>query len=543
VTPQLTLNLGLRWELHTPYQDKSGGGSVFDFNTPGGRVVYIDQSFANLGNNPTYFACCAKSTLIDTDLKDWAPRIGAAWRPRANNNKFVVRAGYGIFYDVLDNFYPTQSVGQNIPFLSPTLPNPTGQESNPPIDIRNMFPAPYTIAKRSFPAPYCDAPSQNVIDPATGIITSVLHLCPGNQSQLPDNKTPYLQQWGLNLQYQVTPNLMVEVGYQGSHGIREPIQWIFNQASPPPQTGNPNNSVRFDSQCPAGTLGTTCSPTQDRVPFKNFSQTAFANSNILGSRYHAFTFKVDKRFSHGLQTLVSFTWGHAIDQFSEIQAQSGTVSSIAQDAHKLNLLWGSANFDQPRRLVWNSLYELPLGENKRFLNRGGVVNHLFGGWQVNEITTLSDGPPFDIGCFCVDRAQIGNTFNVEHMNLVGNPLPSNFDRSVFNWFDPTAFQAPPLGTLGTAGRNILRATHQTAVDFSVFKNTRIMERANLQFRAEFFNLFSSETYFPLFPNNNGSSPDFGTIISRRPGVGGPLGQDYGSLFNPRIIQLALKLTF
>ncbi len=537
VTPQLTLNLGLRWELHTPYRDKSNGGSVFDFNTPGGRVVYIDQSFANLGNNPVYFACCAKDSLINTDLKDWAPRIGVAWRPFKNNNKFVVRAGYGIFYDVLDNFYPTQSVAQNVPFLNPTLPTPTGLESQPPIDIRNMFPPPFSIAKRSFPAPYCDAPSQSVIDPATGIITSVLHLCPGNQGQLPDNKTPYLQQWGLNLQYQVTPNLMVEVGYQGSHGIREPIQWIYNQGSPPPQVGNPNNSNRFDSQCPGGTPGPNCSPTQDRVPYRNFSQTAFANANILGSRYNALTFKVDKRFSHGLQTLVSFTWGHAIDQFSEIQAQSGTISSIAQDAHNLRLLWGSAAFDQTRRLVWNSLYELPFGKNKRFLSRGGVVDHLVGGWQLNQITTLSDGPPFDIGCGCGDRAQIGNTFNVEHMNLVGNPLPSGFNRSVFNWFDPTAFAVPPLGTLGTAGRNILRATHQTATDFSVFKNNRITERANLQFRAEFFNLFSSETYFPLFPNNSGSSPFFGKILVQS------IGQDHGNLFNPRIIQLALRLTF
>ncbi len=538
LNPQLTLNLGLRWELHTPYHDKSNGGSVFDFNTPGGRVLYLDKAFAALGNNPVYFGCCAPGSLINTDWRDWAPRIGFAWRPWKNNNKFVVRAGYGIFYDVLDNFYPTQSVSQNVPFLNLALPTPNGLESNPPIDIRNMFPAPFSIAQRTFPAPYCDAPSQSVIN-SQGIITSVLHLCPGEQTQLPNNKTPYLQQWGLNVEYAITPNLLVEIGYQGSHAIREPIQWIFNQGSPPPQTGNPNNSLRFDSQCPAGTLGTTCSPTQDRVPYKNFSQTAFANSNILASRYHALTLKVDKRFSHGLQTLLAFTWSHAVDQFSELQAQSGTVSSIAEDAHNLKLLWGSAAFDQTRRLVWNTLYELPFGRGKPLLNRGGVVDHLFGGWQLNQITTLSDGPPFDIACGCGDRAQIGNTFNVEHMDLVGNPLPAGFNRSAYQWFDPAAFRVPVFGMQGTAGRNILRTTHQTNTDFSIFKNNRITERVNLQFRAEFFNLFSSETSFPLFPVNRRESPDFGRIITRR--VSPP--QDHGNLFNPRVIQLALRLVF
>src|SRR5690348_8686811 len=154
---------------------------------------------------------------------------------------------------------------------------------------------------------------------------------------------------------------------------------------------------------------------------------------------------MDRRFSHGLQSLVSFTWGHAIDQFSETQAQTGSISSIQEDAHNLKLLWGSAAFDQTRRLVTNWLYEIPLGKRKPLLNYGGVVDRVLGGWQVNGILTLADGVPFDIGCFCGDRAQIGNVFNVEHMNLVGNPLPSGFNRSVYNWFDPSAFAIPTLG--------------------------------------------------------------------------------------------------
>jgi hypothetical protein len=535
VTPQLTLNLGVRWELHTPFHDVSDGGSVFNFGAPGGARVYADPKFAGLVSNTTYYGCCVSPNLINTDYHDLAPRIGFAWRPWKNNNRLVVRGGYGIFYDILMEYYTAGSIGLNIPYIEPTLPTPNETESSPPLYIGNMFPAPYTIAGRTLPAPHCTAPSSNLFNAAGTQILDINEYCPGGSSQLPDNKTPSLQQWALNIQYAVTPTMMVELGYQGSHGVHEPIQWIFNQGTAPPTTGNANNSDQYDSQCPAGTLNVSCFPTQDRVPYKNFAQTAFANANILGSRYEGMTFKVDKRFSHGLQSLVSFTWSHAIDQFSEIQAQSGTISSIAPDAHNLKLLWGSAAYDETLRLVSSWLYELPVGKGKALLNHGGVVNSILGGWQANGILTLSDGPPFDIGCGCGDREQTGNSYNVQKPNLVGNP--ASIPRTVYSWFNPAAFATPTLGTLGTTGRNILRQTHQTALDFSMFKNNRLTERVNLQFRAEFFNLPSSETYFPLLPSNSMSSSTFGAIISKAQL------QDSGSLFNPRIIQLSLKLLF
>ena len=164
-----------------------------------------------------------------------------------------------------------------------------------------------------------------------------------------------------------------------------------------------------------------------------------------------------------------------------------------------------------------------------------------GGWQANGIVTLTDGFPFTVGCFCGDRAEIGNTFNVERPNLTGNPLPSGFNQNLGGpgtkgWFDTSVFSLPPLGTLGTAGRNILRSTAQRATDFSVFKNNRITERVNLQFRAEFFNLLSSEFYFPRTPNNNFSSSDFGSFISKSLTTDGRPVQDTGVLFSPRIIQ-------
>jgi hypothetical protein len=555
VTPQLTLNLGLRYELHMPFHDLNDGGSIINFSTPGGARIWANSAYAGLVSNSTYFGCCVSPTLINTDTRDFAPRIGFAWRPWKNDNKFVVRGGYGMFYDVLQEYYNTQSVSWDIPYVEPTLPTPNETETTPPLQmggvngVGGMFPAPYTIAGRNFPAPYCKAPSSNQFNAAGTQIIGILNYCPNPQVQLQDNKTPSLQQWGLNLQYALTPTTMLELGYQGSHGVHEPIQWIFNQAYPVPtaDTGFAANSDQYDSQC-TGTnvLNVNCFPTQDRVPYPNFAQNSFANANILGSRYEAMTFKVDKRYSHGVQTLVSFTWSHAIDQFSEIQAQTGTISSIAVDAHNLKDMWGSASFDETLRLVSSGLYELPVGKGKALLNRGGVVNRIMGGWQVNGILTLSSGPPFDVGAADGDREQVGNSYNVQKPNELSDPR-SGFTKSVYEWFNPAAFgwvappgvnNYPPLGTLGNFGRNVLRATHQTNLDFSAFKNNQITERVNLQFRAEFFNVTSSETTVPLFPSNTMTSSTFGDIIN------GPIShQDSGSLFNPRVIQLSLKLLF
>ncbi len=445
----------------------------------------------------------------------------------------MVRAGYGIFYDVLHNFYPTQSVTQNIPYLSPVLPTPTTLESQPPVDIRNLFPAPYSVADRSFPPPYCQAPASSVVDPATGKITQVLNQCTNPRVMLPDNRTPYTQQWGVNLQYEPHPQLLLELGYQGSHGLREPIGWSFNQASLPPVAGDPNNSVTFSSQCPPG--NTQCSPIQNRVMYYNFAANGTALANIAQSVYHAMTFKVDKRFAHGLQALSAFTWGKVIDQSTELGGGVTGGTDRAQWGQNLSAERGPSNFSQKRRLVMSWVYELPFGNGKPLLNHGGILNRIAGGWQANGIVTLVDGSPVNVFCGCGDRSQTGETRATLRLNVVGNPYPQGFQQTRTQFFNTKAFAVPPLGTLGNAGRDVLFSTGQRATDFSLFKNNRITERANLQFRAEFFNLFSSHFYYPVFPSASASAPNFGSLL--------PLGGDSGDLFNPRIIQLALRLTF
>ncbi len=536
LTPQLTVNLGMRWEYRGPWYEKSGGGKTFDYSYPGGRALYRDKNFVDQVNNPIFASCCTASSVYNPDYKDFAPRFGLAWRPLANSSRIVVRSGYGIFYDVIDRYYDTLPYTINQPYILPTLPSTTGLESQPPLDLRTLFPAPLPIGQRQFVAPYCQAPATSATDPATGVIT-VTNQCFGQglQYALPNNKTPYTQNWGLNLQIELRPRMLLEVGYQGSHGLRGQRQAESNNAILPPTTGNPNNSNQFASQCPPGTYPASCSPLQSRVPYSNFIPQLATYIDDNASTYHALTSKLEQRFSSGLQLLTAFTYSKTMDSVSEIQTQGGDVKNVPQYAYAKNLEHAVAAYDQTLRFITSALYEVPFGKGKHWLNTGGVVNALLGGWQANSILTFASGLPYTISCECGDRSQTGNDKNVERENLVGNPFPSGFQKTIYQQFNTAAFATPALGTLGTVGRNTMRGPGQRAVDLSLFKNFQYKERFRAQFRAEAFNLMASPYYTNIYPGFNASGTDFGSLV--------PAGGDKGNLFNPRIYQMALRFMF
>ncbi len=406
LTPQLTINAGLRWEYRGPWYEESHGGKTFDYSYPGGRALYADKNFVQEVNNPIFASCCTAASVYNADYKDFAPRLGLAWRPLANSSRLVVRAGYGIYYDVLDRYYDVLPYTVNQPYILPTLPVVNGLETQPPLDLRTLFPAPLPIAQRQFVAPYCQAPATTSTNPTTGIIT-VTNQCFGQglQYALPNNKTPYVQNWGLNLQFEPRQRMLFEVGYQGSHGLRGQRQAETNNAVLPPTTGNPNNSVQFASQCPAGTYPTSCSPIQSRVPYSNFIPQLATYINDNQSSYNALTSKLEQRYNNGLQLLTAFTWSKVLDTVSEIQTQGGDVKNVPQYAYAKNLEKAVAAYDQTLRFIASALYELPFGKGKQWLNSGRVLNAVVGGWQANTILTFADGLPFTISCECGDRSQ------------------------------------------------------------------------------------------------------------------------------------------
>ena len=156
---------------------------------------------------------------------------------------------------------------------------------------------------------------------------------------------------------------------------------------------------------------------------------------------------------------------------------------------------------------------------------------------MNGIQTFADGTPFTVLCgACGDRTQTGASSTASvRPNVSGNPLPSGFQQTRTAWFLTSVYSTPQLGTLGNSGRNTLRSTGQRATDFSLVKDEIIRENLKLQLRGEFFNLFSSHFYTPVFPTATMTSSNFGSLY--------PVGGDAGNLFNPRIIQIALRVTF
>jgi hypothetical protein len=536
ISSQLTINVGLRWEYRGPWNEKSGGGKTFDYNYPGGRGLYKDEEFVKLVNNPTFASCCSSSSVYDPQYKNFAPRLGLAWRPMSGSNRMVVRAGYGIFYDILHRFYDVGPLSINIPYILQTLPTVNGLETQPPLDVRNLFPAPLSVSNRVFAAPYCQGPTSEATNPVTGVIT-VTNQCFGLGASYAnaDNKTPYTQNWGLNLQFEPRQKMLFEAGYQGSRGLHAQSFLHANQAVLPPTVGNPNNGVRFSSQCPAGTFPATCSPIQSRVPYGNFTPQLATFVNDNNSIYHAMTLKLEQRFAAGLQLLAAFTWSRVIDSVSEIQTQGGTPRLYPQYNGRRDLERGVGNYDQTRRFVTSVLYELPFGQGRKFLNHGGVVNAVVGGWQTNTILTLADGLPFTVGCYCGDRAQVGNDRDVHRMDVLSNPMPDGFSKTIYKQFDTSVYRTPALGALGSSGRNTLRAPGQKAMDLSVFKSFPIRESIQLQFRAEAYNLMASPYYTVIFPNINATQTNFGSLV--------PVGGDSGNLFNPRVYQAALRLMF
>ncbi|MGI8741204.1 MAG: TonB-dependent receptor domain-containing protein [Bryobacteraceae bacterium] len=278
VNSQVVLNLGLRWEFRKPVYDVANGGTVFDTSYPGGRILYEDKNFTQIFNNPILAGCCAPNPIVPSNYKNFAPRVGLAWRPFPGSNKFVVRSGYGIFYDVFQNYFEAQQLTENVSFVSPALPIPTGFEATPPLNIRNLFPAPLSIAGRNFPAPYCQAPAVSVVNPVG--LASTNNLCPGAGGVQGFRTTPYDQQWGINLQFEPVKGLLLESGYQGAHGVHLPGYFFANPAVLPPTAGNPNNGLQYLSQCPPGTYPATCSPIQTRVPYRNFAASSQTVANL-----------------------------------------------------------------------------------------------------------------------------------------------------------------------------------------------------------------------------------------------------------------------
>ena len=452
LTSKLTVNVGMRYEYNEWPHHRRGRMGGFDA---------IGGDFYWTGKNPiTGAPPNIRNTIADPQYRNFAPRLGFAYRlfPRT-----VIRSAYGIFFNPPAGWEWSTGRG-NWPYA--ISDNLTG------INIAGATP---TRADQFFGS----------FDPSKVTPTA-------QHTIARDLQTPYMQNWNIGFEHQLTQTLMLDINYQGAKGTN--LSSFLSTNDPVPGPGDPN----------------------PRRPFPKAG--AFSELKTIGSsRYHALTAKAEQRLWKGLTYIASYAYQKSIDLSSEFGGSS------PQNNQNIKADLAPSGFDQTH--VFNSGYSYMLpGANMK-----SPLKWLVGGWQTTGIATLETGRPFNI-TLPFDNANIGARGSFQRPNLVGNPYPDGWTKTygpAGRYFNPDAFAAAPQFQFGNLGRNVLRGPGFKNFDIGMFKNFIFNERIRLQYRAEFFNLFNMVN----FSNPGGS---FGTPN---------FGRSTGTQNQQRSIQMGLKLYY
>ena len=402
-----------------------------------------------------------------------APRIGIAWDPRGDG-KTSVRSGFGIFYD-------SPAVNSMEQF----------QPGNPPF-VRSTF-----IAHTS------------VNDPASGIAD--VNLSPPDiGGVLPNWKQPYSMMWSLDVQRQLTSSMTFDVGYYGGAGRHLVGVVDVNQPAP-----GAFQSIGLTSPVDSG--GPTVQLNQVR-PFLGYASIDLF-SPVFNSSYHGLQAQMRKQFSSNSTVTLNYTWSHAIGTATnDFRAPQATYNIAGE--------YGDLDYDRRHIFSASYVYNLPFLKNQQ-----GFVGHVLGGWEVAGILYANTGSHLTAS-LSRDPAGLGlrdpNTFAGGRPDMVGDPN-AGAPHTIDHWFNASAFAAVPLGEIrpGNEPRGTIVGPGYFRWDASLYKNTRITERVNVQFRAEAFNVLNHTNW-----NNPAStsltSSSYNKITTAR---------------DPRQLQLALKLIF
>ena len=516
VSPRLTVNIGVRWEFDGTYNDKYGNltnvwpslmGTVAAPTAPStsgaGLVGYVvpNNFVAHYGQPPAGVTINNSGTPISSHppLSNFAPRLGFAWQPK-DGGKLVIRGGVGLFYDRIAGDRFVHGLEQGYPYsITLDYPGATNTYSNV---------SPYPTTPLSFPARWYNIATLTGSALDQAFLDPVIH-------------TPLVRQYNFNVQYQFAPSWILEVGYVGSSGINEVDTYHEYNI---PGLASPSNPIN----------GITTNTTQNvdaRVQYLGYIAGGLTGTAFDGkSNYNSLQVTVRKVFSHGFSMQAAYTWSKDLgDMNSEVANAS---SGNSGDPTNLGQQYGPVYFNRPQRVSINYAYDLPFGTHQ------GALGLLLGGWNVSGVTTIQDGSPLTItdstggSIFGVttSRAQMcpGATYGTA-------ATPGGVEARLNEYVNASAFcsaDLPQIGNgtgYGNSGVGILLGPGQFNFDTSLIKNTRFKERQNVQFRAEFFNLFNH----PQFANP-------GNLAVSTPAA---FGQITSTSVSPRVVQLALKYSF
>ena len=458
VTPQLTVNAGLRYEYATPQYEKDNFLTNFDPAT-NTMIQAKDGSIYD-------------RALVNPDRNNFAPRLGAAW---AADSKTVVRAGYGISY-----IHFNRLGGENL--LSFNGPHVVGlsitQAINQPLCVGNQQPTTcFRTTQQGYPEGYLTPASFNPLNVRVNHIPK-------------DTPTGNVQSWHASVQRELLPNLLVDVAYVGNKSRDIMILGDYNQARPNGPTENLS--------------------VQARRPIANFSEIQAAFAGGKGD-YHALQIKVERRYTRGLYLLNSFTYSRARDNASgHLETQNGDNSRV--NFRDIESEYGVSGYDQPFNNTTSFVWELPFGQGRRFANAmSPIAEGLLGGWRLVGINTMTSGVPVNLSYTPAANAVVGGQVTYRP-NLTGDPHTEDGGVTNFLNRDTVVLPTDRSQPFGNAPRNAARGPRFAQFDLGLHKAFGLgRDNTRFEARIEAFNLFNRTNFNS--PNGNRSATAFGSITS------------------------------
>jgi hypothetical protein len=511
VSRKLTINLGLRWEVEAPRHERHNRLSYFDPLVPSPVAAATGipglrggLKFPGVSGNPR--------GQQDTDWNNLGPRFGFAWHAKSH---LVLRGGYGITYiPIFTRYYPASQQG-----FSATTNFFSSVDGITPVGVlRNPFPSGITPALGGAGGPLSSYGQS---------FSTVLRNAP----------VGYNQEFSFNVQYEVAKDLLVDAAYVGNRGVKLPISLAIDTLNDNylslgtallASVTNP-----FQPYVSTGALSAaTTTRRQLLLPFPQFLGVTANAQSVGDSTYHAFQLKVNKRFGNGFSLLGAYTNSKLLTDTGGLVTSFLEVNSPIQNPNNLRLERSVAPQDISQRLVISYVWELPVGRGKKYWSTAPrVLDLTLGGWQINGITTFQRGQPITVG------NAIATTSGATRPNNIGRSArkSGSVQGRLNQFFDRSVFTAPGPFEDGNTARTLpdVRGDGNRNFDLSIFKSFAVKEKKQVQFRAEFFNIFNTVQFAPPGSSGTGSSSfgnaDFGVISVQRN--------------DPRNVQLALKFLF